>query len=128
MRSFLPQVPSALPEWMRQAIAPKDLQHGYAALEPCLATLSANLDHMPDVPLLDATALRTLVLHRWRRLTLRHPVLPVECFPAGWRGTACAALTRELLDRLPRPETAALEAARLETESAAKPRESPARA
>jgi len=50
---------------------------------------------------LEALALRTLLIHEYRRIILRDPLLPDALLPAGWPGrearTLCAALYRTLV-------------------------------
>lgn len=41
---------------------------------------------------LDAFALRTLLVHYWRRIVLRYPELPFEMAPADWPGADCLDL------------------------------------
>lgn len=61
-----------------------------------LAALLADIDALPDTPLtpLDAAAARTLLIHRWRRIVLRHPEPPAALLPP------------EFQDRDPRAEVA----------------------
>ena len=67
---------------------------------------------------LDVAVLRVLVVHGWRRIVLKTPVLPDHLFPKGWPGAQCRADVAELLTRYPRPPLSDLEAA---TVSAATP-------
>jgi phenylacetic acid degradation operon negative regulatory protein len=43
-----------------------------------------------------AFILRTLLIHEYRRLHLRDPLLPQSLLPANWPGTRAAALCREI--------------------------------
>jgi phenylacetic acid degradation operon negative regulatory protein len=58
----------------------------------------ADLDRRGD---LDALALRILLIHEYRRIILRDPLLPSALLPAGWPGrearALCAALYRALV-------------------------------
>ncbi|MDP9066088.1 MAG: phenylacetic acid degradation operon negative regulatory protein PaaX [Pseudomonadota bacterium] len=47
-----------------------------------------------------AFIVRTLMIHEYRRLHLRDPLLPQRLLPAGWPGTRAAELCRELYGRL----------------------------
>lgn len=90
---------SPLPDWLRATLGPPDLAAAYARLEDRLAGLERLVDE--DAPEgLDAVALRTLIVHHWRRLLLRHPDLPERFFPEGWRGEACRARVLSLHARL----------------------------
>lgn len=72
-----------LPDWARSALAPEALQRDYATLAKTLENGAA-----PSDPL-DAVALRTLLIHQWRRLLLRHADLPPQMMPKDWRGEVC---------------------------------------
>ncbi|WP_270935021.1 PaaX family transcriptional regulator C-terminal domain-containing protein [Falsiroseomonas oryzae] len=52
------------------------------------------------VPPADALPLRLLLVHEWRRLVLRDPLLPAELLPAAWPGTPARVLAAELYHRL----------------------------
>lgn len=53
-----------------------------------LTALFADLDALPPARLtpLDAAAARTLLIHRWRRIVLRHPEPPPELLPGPFAG------------------------------------------
>ena len=51
----------------------------------------------------DATALRLLTLHHWRRLRLRHGDLPDLLLGEGWEGAAARRAVMAVLNRFPRP-------------------------
>lgn len=53
------------------------LSPGHLAARNAMRADIAALDGLDPVPL-DAAAARTLLIHRWRRLVLRHPELPAE--------------------------------------------------
>jgi phenylacetic acid degradation operon negative regulatory protein len=47
-----------------------------------------------------AFIVRTLLIHEYRRLHLRDPLLPARLLPADWPGTQAAALCREIYARV----------------------------
>lgn len=49
-----------------------------------LRPLSDALDAGADPAPLDAIAMRTLIIHHWRRIILRAPILPVALLPPSW--------------------------------------------
>ena len=53
-----------------------------------LEALFADIDALCDASLspLEAAAARTLLIHRWRRIVLRHPEPPVELLPEKFKG------------------------------------------
>jgi phenylacetic acid degradation operon negative regulatory protein len=54
----------------------------------------------PPLDPASAFAARTLLIHEYRRIHLRDPLLPDELLPAAWVGTAAYDLCRELYPRL----------------------------
>ncbi|MBY6140497.1 PaaX family transcriptional regulator [Leisingera daeponensis] len=96
----------AVPEWLKLRLFPEHLRDACAALQLDLKKISA-----PPAGLTPAQTgtLRTLLVHRWRRVVLRHPDLPPGFHPADWAGESCRALVFALLDKLPRPDLTALD-------------------
>jgi phenylacetic acid degradation operon negative regulatory protein len=47
-----------------------------------------------------AFQIRTLLIHEYRSILLRDPLLPVEMLPAGWNGTAAYQLCQKLYRRI----------------------------
>ena len=52
------------------------------------------------VPPEEALPLRLVLVHEWRRLVLRDPLLPAELLPETWPGTAARVLAAALYERL----------------------------
>lgn len=96
----------AVPGWLKGRLFPPPL------CEAC-KELQQDLKHITPPPSRLSPAqtgtLRTLIVHRWRRVVLRHPDLPPSFHPADWTGETCRALVFGLLDQLPLPELAALD-------------------
>ena len=67
--------------------------HGDVALQGYVAYDDAREGKLPGV----------LIVHAWRRLALKHPVLPRALHSDTWRGHDCRAQVMHLLDHLPRP-------------------------
>lgn len=90
-----------LPKWLDTAAETEDLRAGYAALHATLNDLK-----LPDAEALGSlrvAVLRVLIVHAWRRLSLKHPMLPRALHSEAWRGHACRAQVMDLLQSLPRP-------------------------
>lgn len=102
---------SPLPGWARTQVAGPDICTEYAALARALGQVEAALTAAAPPGPLDAVALRTLMIHHWRRLLLRHPDLPPEVFPEGWQGETCRARVRTLHRALSGPADRWLDAA-----------------
>jgi phenylacetic acid degradation operon negative regulatory protein len=76
-----------------------DLEKRYArfvrAFEPAQAAVrSGRLD--PEC----AFVLRTLLIHEFRRIHLRDPLLPLTLLPPGWVGETAYSMTREIYTRV----------------------------
>lgn len=98
----------AVPPWLKARLYPDHLRDACAALKHDLSQLPPPPAGLSPEQL---GTLRTLVVHRWRRVVLRHPYLPPSFHPSDWAGEGCRDLVFQLLDRLPRPALAALDAA-----------------
>jgi phenylacetic acid degradation operon negative regulatory protein len=59
---------------------------------------------------LDALAMRVLVIHGFRRIVLRDPMIPAPYLPEGWPGFAARATTAAIWRALLRPSEAWLDA------------------
>lgn len=101
----------SVPVWFRNKLCPPDL---VTTCRQLLSDLRAVMDAKPaDLQLTpqQIATLRTLIVHRWRRVVLRHPDLPEDFFPADWVGAECRQQVAQLLDVLPCPKIRHLEAA-----------------
>lgn len=85
-----------LPALVRQAWDLDRLEADYRAFlarfRPVLQALQGRADADPE----RSFVVRTLLIHEYRRVTLRDPQLPAELLPAGWPGAAARTLTRNL--------------------------------
>ncbi len=87
------------PRWLQARLFPDDL------IETCQALLTAlqQLSFPAEISAVEIATLRTLIVHHWRRIALRHPDLPSHFHPEHWVGPACRARVFDLLDQLPQP-------------------------
>lgn len=92
------------PDWLRQELRPAALDDAYADLHDTLVRLSAALPDRGALSPLEIAVLRCLVVHNWRRLILRHPMLPAPLVSAEGAGHRCHLRVADLLNRFPRPE------------------------
>ena len=102
--------PRAVPDWMKSRVCPPDLCRACRSLLDDLVAAADLLTPMPAPTRLQSATLRTLIVHRWRRVVLRHADLPAAYFPDDWPGPACREQVFRLLDVLPCPPLPALEA------------------
>jgi phenylacetic acid degradation operon negative regulatory protein len=63
-----------------------------ATFEPVEATVRSSAMLEPDAALI----IRTLLIHEYRKIHLRDPLLPATLLPADWVGTAAYEVTRRL--------------------------------
>ena len=91
------------PKWLQKAATPQHLNSAYAALRDELAGIAETLPPETELNELQTAVLRGLIVHNWRRLVLKHPVVPQPLQPADWPGRACHAQISTLLARFPRP-------------------------
>lgn len=92
-----------IPEWIGALIEPETLRRGYDALHDVLLQVKAECADPDTLTPRDTAVLRVMIVHTWRRLCLKHPILPPAMHSPDWRGHDCRALVAQLLDRHPRP-------------------------
>ncbi|SDC45475.1 PaaX family transcriptional regulator C-terminal domain-containing protein [Ruegeria marina] len=97
----------SIPDWMQTRLYPEDLGAACTSLHRDCSALRASA-RPPHLTPLEVATLRTLLIHRWRRVALRHPDLPPVFQPSGWMGAACREEVFALLDTLPLPRLADL--------------------
>lgn len=98
-----------LPDWVTNKVcdpATVSLSQDFLA---ALEALQASIGTAPDLTPMQIAALRVLLVHGWRRIVLKAPMLPDHVFSEGWRGMDCRARTSILLDQLPKQRLADLE-------------------
>lgn len=100
----------SVPSWFRSSVVSEDLNAACADLLASLQQADGVMGTSPAATPLETATLRTLIVHRWRRVVLRHPDLPRHFYPETWTGPACRMAVFHLLDRLPKPDLAAIEA------------------
>jgi phenylacetic acid degradation operon negative regulatory protein len=86
-----------VPAWFKTELAPPEAETATQAFiknYTCLRNLPSNL------PALDALVARILMLHDWRRLVLRYPILPPDLQPNQWPMPNAHALVAECYKNL----------------------------
>ena len=94
-----------VPQWLQEELFPEPLRQSCAELDRALAPLGPP----PELNPLQRACLRTLLVHRWRRIALRHADLPGAFHPGDWAGESCRSRVFALLDQLPLPKLIELE-------------------
>lgn len=97
-----------VPEWLSQTLVPSTLVCAFKDLSAALQLLDLGTDaDDPFTPLQTAT-LRTLVVHRWRKLALKMPDVPDALFGSDFAGFDCRAQVMRTLSILPKPALSTL--------------------
>ncbi|KUJ81035.1 PaaX family transcriptional regulator C-terminal domain-containing protein [Ruegeria profundi] len=99
----------SVPQWLQDLFGPEQLKHAYDEFWKTTCAIDESLPPAGVDDPMKRAMLRVLIVHNWRRIILRHPVLPADFLPTDWNGPACRESVSKLLERLPRPELAALE-------------------
>lgn len=85
------------------AWALEELAGDYRALDALFAGVKAAIDAGERPGALDAMAARTLLIHYFRRIVLKDPLLPEALLPEGWPGTDARRLVADLYRALLQP-------------------------
>ena len=96
-----------VPQWVSDKLCPPEVQIASQGLANRLNTVRAEVS-TSNLSLLQATAMREVVVHEWRRLILRVPIFPEWLFSERWEGAECRAAVAALLRDLPAPDLSAL--------------------
>ena len=83
-----------MPDWVKEQLIPQSLSDNYQTLHHLLQTIDRTV--LTTLPPLEAMALRFITIHFWRRLVLRHPLLPKSFSNADWIGSETHAHVKEL--------------------------------
>ncbi|MEM6760638.1 MAG: PaaX family transcriptional regulator C-terminal domain-containing protein, partial [Pseudomonadota bacterium] len=92
-----------LPDWTAAEIETPALREAYTSLLRVLRSVANQPLTFLEGPLQHA-ALRVLIVHSWRRLALRHALLPRAAHSPDWPGHDAREIVRDLLPRLGRPD------------------------
>ena len=83
-----------MPDWVKDQLIPQSLRDNYQTLHRLLQTI--DLTHVATLSPMEAMALRFITIHFWRRLVLRHPVLPQTFSKANWIGSLTHTQVKKL--------------------------------
>ena len=101
---------TTLPDWMTSKICDDSTIGMSQEFVTALDDLAPLLDTRPDLNTLEIAVIRVLLVHSWRRIVLKVPVLPDCVFPDEWREPVCRAQVAELLSQYPKRRLDELEA------------------
>jgi phenylacetic acid degradation operon negative regulatory protein len=77
-----------------------DIADAYTGFIKAFRPLQAALTGPASLPPLDALVARVLIVHEFRRIVLRDPMLPQDLLPSEWPGDEAGQLCRSLYGRL----------------------------
>ncbi len=98
-----------VPDWLKTQVCTPELMQEYKCLHASLIKVNQLVTDFSCFDVLDAVALRILIIHSWRRVILKHADLPQYFFPDDWPGENCRRMVTELTARLSLPELETLE-------------------
>jgi phenylacetic acid degradation operon negative regulatory protein len=78
----------------------EDLGLRYQRFVSRFAQVQAELEHRRRIEPRDGFLVRTLLIHEYRRLHLRDPLLPAQLLRADWPGVQAAVLCRDIYARV----------------------------
>jgi len=85
-----------LPHWATSKLLPDACAHDFRQLKKRFAILNKNAGLSP----LESLAARCLLIHQWRRVLLRTPVIPEELLPGDWPEQSCREFVATLYHQL----------------------------
>ncbi|QFT58169.1 Transcriptional repressor PaaX [Sulfitobacter sp. THAF37] len=91
------------PAWLREQLRDESVDNAYSELAQSLESLEEALPSSDTISPLQTAVLRGLIVHNWRRLILKFPVLPPELSDPDGPARRSHLRVAALLDRLPRP-------------------------
>lgn len=77
------------PDWIADVAFGTDLIDEYRALSKLFVPLAEATAALVKEDPLNTLVARTLAIHHWRRLILRHPPPPANMIPSDWPGAVC---------------------------------------
>ncbi len=97
---------SPVPDWVRDQIIDAKLMSGYGDLRQQLQNVASTIPLQASP--IERAALRTLIVHSWRRILLRHADIPKGFYPQSCKAVECREIVLRLLADLRRPELSEL--------------------
>ncbi len=87
---------SEFPKWVTEKILPDETSQGYVQLQKRFSAIK----QVEALSPLECMVTRCLLIHQWRRLLLRTPILPNELVPEGWPEKGCREFVANLYHQL----------------------------
>ncbi|MFT5896869.1 MAG: phenylacetic acid degradation operon negative regulatory protein [bacterium] len=77
------------PGWVLETLLPDNLAKHYRDFLEDIKPITKDRDAIRLMSPLCALTTRFLLIHAWRRMVLRHPLMPQGLLPVDWPGTTC---------------------------------------
>ncbi|MEP1442785.1 MAG: PaaX family transcriptional regulator C-terminal domain-containing protein [Hyphomicrobiales bacterium] len=90
-----------MPNWLKDQLIPQTLCDNYKTLHDLLRSIGVT--QAKSLTPLEAMALRFITVHFWRRLVLRHPLLPAHLVDADWVGNKTHRRVKQLYAEIIEP-------------------------
>lgn len=97
-----------VPDWLRASIVTSELDAAFAQLSTALDQIDLRQSTAEDLRPAQIAALRTLIVHRWRKLVLKMPVVPDMLLGPDNSALKCRARVMKALRHLPKPSVSDL--------------------
>lgn len=104
------EVPVSLPDWMTRKLLDEGILQYAEKFDATLAKFNALLNAENALGPHECAVLRILVVHGWRRIALKTPILPDYVFPDTWPIKRCRQKVFEVLQKIPPTSLQELEA------------------
>jgi phenylacetic acid degradation operon negative regulatory protein len=102
---------TTVPDWISSKVCEEPTLRMSQDFAKALEQVTRHFTPAPALPLLEVAALRVLLVHGWRRIILKAPLLPDYIFPKKWSGPQCRLKVASLLAQYPTPALDELETA-----------------
>lgn len=100
---------TSLPDWIRAKVCDEDLCAACSGLAARLGAFQVDMQTAVPLSPIERAILRVAIVHGWRRVILKAPLLPDHVFPEAWEGARCRERVAQCLASLPRPALAEIE-------------------
>jgi phenylacetic acid degradation operon negative regulatory protein len=101
----------SLPSWMQHRVCDPEIMRLTKEFHDRLTHLETSIKHVDALDCFEISALRILIVDRWRRIILKTPSLPEHVFPNTWAGQLCRQRVDALLKAYKKQDLEVLEAA-----------------
>ncbi|MEP5153303.1 PaaX family transcriptional regulator C-terminal domain-containing protein, partial [Planktotalea sp.] len=98
----------AVPDWVRQSLISHELNTAFEDLFTTLGSLALQSDTTATLTAAQIATLRTLIVHRWRKLVLKTPNVPDALLGNDSSVLTCRAQVMDALSHLPKPKVSDL--------------------